>query len=201
MNEGFQNLPIERQNQIINAGFRIFAGTPYKKASAAEIAAEAGISKALLFYHFKNKKELYFYLWQKAIELTSQEVRNQEVWETNDYFEMLRRSMIGKCKVLEKHPYAMEFSMRAYYEEDPEIREEILKRFGQVSEESEQKIREAVDLSRIRKDIPFHMIYQEMIWASDGYMRQMLLKGNMDTKQIECDFNEMIAIWKKVYSN
>ena len=52
MNEKFFTLPKDRQDQIINAGFRIFAHNNYKKAPVGEIAAEAGISKSLLFFYF-----------------------------------------------------------------------------------------------------------------------------------------------------
>lgn len=85
MNPGFSNLYEEKKNQIINAGFRIFAQNTYKKAPVAEIAKEAGISKSLLFYHFKNKKELYLFLWKKIIELTSKEMTEQNILGTKDF--------------------------------------------------------------------------------------------------------------------
>ena len=69
MNSGFFTLPQEKQQAVINAGFKIFALYPYNKAPMSEIAGAAGISKSLLFYHFKNKKELYIFLWQKSVEL------------------------------------------------------------------------------------------------------------------------------------
>lgn len=56
MNEGFFSLPADKQRKIINMGFQVFSQSTYKKAPVAEIASRAGISKALLFYHFKNKK-------------------------------------------------------------------------------------------------------------------------------------------------
>ena len=126
------NLAEERKNKIINAGFRIFAQNAYKKAPVAEIATEAGISKSLLFYHFKNKKEIYLFLWKKVICLTSKDMTEQNVLGTKDYFEMMTRSLKGKCNLIRKYPYASEFSSWAYYEQDPEIRLEIQKDFGNI---------------------------------------------------------------------
>ena len=64
MNEKSFSLPEEKQQAIINAGFRVFSKNTYKKSPVSEIAAEAGISKSLLFYYFRNKKELYLFLWE-----------------------------------------------------------------------------------------------------------------------------------------
>lgn len=82
MNERFYQLPMEKQNRILNAAFIIFAKYDYKKAPMSEIAAESGISKSLLFYYFKNKLNLYLFLWNKAMELTSQSLEEYEVLET-----------------------------------------------------------------------------------------------------------------------
>ena len=199
MNPGFLKLSEERRDQIINAGFRIFAQNTYKKTPVAEIATEAGISKSLLFYHFKNKKELYMFLWKKVIELTSKEMTDQNVLGTKDYFEMMMRSLMEKCNLIRKYPYASEFSLRAYYEQDPEIRQEIQNNFREISDESEKRLFEIIDTITLRDDIDLHEMYQEMIWAADGYMHTAIIRGNIDADLIELDFEKLIAMWKKVY--
>ena len=70
MNEKFYALPEEKQSQILNAAYKVFAMNQYKKAPTSEIAAEAGISKSLLFHYFHNKLELYLFLWKHAADLT-----------------------------------------------------------------------------------------------------------------------------------
>ncbi|MGM9662665.1 MAG: TetR/AcrR family transcriptional regulator [Oscillospiraceae bacterium] len=55
----------------------------------SEIASNAGISKALLLHYFVNKKELYLYLWNHALELTRKAVSDCRVLETDDFFELL----------------------------------------------------------------------------------------------------------------
>ena len=51
MNDKFFTLPEERQQAVINAGYRVFSQNTYKKCPVGEIAKEAGISKSLLFYY------------------------------------------------------------------------------------------------------------------------------------------------------
>ena len=70
MNDKFYALPEKKQSQILNAAYKVFATSQYKKAPTAEIAAEAGISKSLLFHYFHNKLELYLFLWKYAADLT-----------------------------------------------------------------------------------------------------------------------------------
>lgn len=47
MNDKFYALSEEKQSQILNAAYKVFATNQYKKAPTSEIAAEAGISKSL----------------------------------------------------------------------------------------------------------------------------------------------------------
>lgn len=70
MNERFFSLPAEKQQTIINAGYRFFSQNSYKNSPMSEIAAAAGISKSLLFHYFRNKKELYMFLWDRCRRIT-----------------------------------------------------------------------------------------------------------------------------------
>jgi len=51
--------PDERRAEIISAAFRSFASQPYSDVSMAEIAEEAGASRALLTHYFGDKESLY----------------------------------------------------------------------------------------------------------------------------------------------
>ena len=199
MNQGFLSLPEDRQRKIINMGFQVFSQSTYKKAPVAEIAAKAGISKSLLFYHFKNKKELYLFLWEKSIELTSIAMKEQDVLGTNNYFEMLRRSLIGKCNLLREYPYVSEFSLRAYYEDNIEVKKEIQDSFQQINLNSEKKAFEVIDIEMLRDDIDIHQMYQEMVWASDGYLHRAFMQGDINVDKLKSDFEKLILMWEKVY--
>lgn len=66
MNEKFYALPEEKRQRILNAGYFVFSQNSYKKSSMNEIATQAQISKSLLFFYFRNKQELYLFLWDTA---------------------------------------------------------------------------------------------------------------------------------------
>ncbi len=199
MNPNFLLLPQDRQLTIINAGFKVFAFNSYKKAPVAEIAKEADISKSLLFYHFKNKKDLYLYLWKVTIETTRKQLAKDKVMETSDLFEMMKRSLHGKCEVMRKYPYMAEFSIKAYYEQEPEIAELIQKDFARLAKDSQRKVLEIIDVSCFSKEMDIAYMYQEMIWAADGYLHMAYAGGIPDPDKVEMEFSRLIEFWKSVY--
>lgn len=199
MNGKFFQLPVEKQNRIINAAYKVFSENSYKKAPMSEIASAGNISKALLFHYFENKKELYMYLWNNAINQTRKSISDYHVTETTDFFEMMQRSLLAKCSLMRSYPYLYLFSLKAYYEQEQDIRASIQSGFRSVSDHSAEIIWNTVDLSEFRQDIDIKLIYQEILWVSDGYLQQMMSNGVLNPDQMEKDLLRMVVQWKKVY--
>ena len=200
MNNKFFNLPVEKQQRIINAAYKVFSENSYKKAPMSEIADEGGVSKALLFHYFTNKKELYMYLWENAIEMTRKAIVEYRTLETFDFFEMLKRSLLSKCSVMQKYPHIYAFSLRAYYETFPEIKEVILKSYSNISKASEDIVFEKIDTSSLRKDINLKLMYAEIFYAVDGYMLNKYRSGQIIPAEIENEITVLIDLWKKIYT-
>ena len=199
MNEKFFQLPFEKQRRIINAAYKVFSQNSYKKAPMSEIADEGGISKALLFHYFTNKCELYMFLWNNSIEQIQKASSEYHVTEATEFFEMMYRSLLAKCSVIRFYPYLYQFAVNAYYEQEPQIKRNIQENYYLVSKNSENILWNTINESELRQDIDVKLMYQEIIWASDGYLRQMIFSGQLDADQMEKDFERMIEQWKKVY--
>ena len=200
MNNKFFSLSREKQQRIINAAYKVFSENSYKKAPMSEIADEGGVSKALLFHYFINKKELYMYLWENAIEITRKEIIEYKTLETSDFFEMLKRSLLSKCSIMRKHPHIYAFSLRAYYETFPEIKEVIQKSYSKASNASEIIVFEKIDTSVLRKDIDLKSMYSEIFYAVDGYMLNKYRSEQIIPDEIENEIEELIELWKKIYT-
>lgn len=200
MNDKFFNLPLEKQQRIINAAYKVFSQNSYKKAPMLEIANEGGISKALLFHYFKNKKELYMYLWISAIEMTRKSLAEYKTLETTDFFEMLKRSLLSKCSLMRDYPYIYAFSLQAYYETNLEIKSVIQENFSDVSKASERIVFEKIDKTKFRKDIDLKIIYYEIFYAIDGYMLKKFRSNCIIPDEIEHELTTLINFWKKVYT-
>ena len=125
MNERFFSLPTEKQQAIINAGYRVFSQNSYKNSPVSEIADAAGISKSLLFHYFHNKKELYMFLWDKCAEITIEYLTKYKCYEQNNLFESMERGMRAKMEIIRLYPDMANFTIRGFYEKDTDISADV----------------------------------------------------------------------------
>lgn len=114
MNEKFFSLPEEKQQTIINAGYRVFSQNSYKKSPMSEIAAKAGISKSLLFHYFHNKQELYLFLWEHCAKITIRYLTEWGCYEETDLWEMMQNGPIDVEKMEQDLTGMIEFWKKIY---------------------------------------------------------------------------------------
>ena len=199
VNEKFYQLPEEKQLRILNAGFRVFSKSTYRKSPMNEIAAEAGISKSLLFFYFRNKKELYLFLMKKAEELTMKYLSESGCYEESDIFEMMYKGLLAKTEMMRKYPDMSLFALKAYYEEDEEVRDELQKIIAPYRKLSTNKSLPKLDPTLFKDGLDLNMMYQDMFLASEGYMYQMQNQGRIDVDRVLADYRKLIDFWKDLY--
>lgn len=199
MNEKFFSLPIEKQQAIINAGYRVFSQNSYKNSPMSEIAMEAGISKSLLFYYFHNKKELYLFLWNKCAETTIDFMTKYECYEQKELFESMERGMRAKLEIIRLYPDMANFTIKAFYEKDAEICLAIQESYQNYFNLKAKKTRLNLNPEQFMDGLDISMMYREMYWASEGYLWEMVQRGNLDIDQMEKDFTKLMNFWKSIY--
>lgn len=199
MNEKFFNLPIEKQERIINAGYRVFSQNSYKKSPMSEIAEAAGISKSLLFHYFLNKKELYMFLWDNCAKTTVQYLTEYKCYEQKDLFEMMYRGMQAKMEIIRKYPDMARFVIKAYYEKDPAVCDDIRQSYQKYLNMKTNSTLMNLKPEKFVPGLDLRMMYREMYWASEGYLWERVQQGNLDMDQMEEDFEKLINFWKTVY--
>ncbi len=199
MNEKFFALPEEKQQRILNAGYRVFSQNSYKKSPMSEIADEAGISKSLLFHYFRNKKELYLFLWENCGEMTIRYLEQYGCYEQTDLFEMLYCGMQAKIRLMHRYPYIGNYAMKVFYERDPEVCTEIQESYKRFKDIKANSTLLNLDPKQFREGIDVSMMYQEMYLASLGYLWEFMQDEEMDIDRMEADFTKMFEFWKKTY--
>ncbi|MBO6165048.1 MAG: TetR/AcrR family transcriptional regulator [Eubacterium sp.] len=199
MNEKFYALPEEKQNRIINAGFRVFSQNSYNKSPVNEIALEAGISKSLLFFYFKNKKELYIFLLKKVEEITRKTLMEAAVNKCDDIFDMMYQGLLTKAKMMKAYPDMSNFSIKAYYEKDPDVVNEVREIIAPYTEMKTNASVANIDISKFKEGIDLRLMYQDMYLASEGYMWRMQQMDNIDVDKMIRDYKEIIDFWKSLY--
>ncbi len=58
--------PEQRHRELLDAAAELFASRPYETVLMEEVAAHAGISRALLYKHFPNKRDLFAGVYRLA---------------------------------------------------------------------------------------------------------------------------------------
>lgn len=199
MNEKFYALSEEKQNAIINAGFKVFAKNSYKKSPVNEIAIEAGISKSLLFFYFRNKKELYIFLLKKSEELTKRTLMESGVMNGTDIFDIMYRGLLAKASMMKKYPDMGNFSIKAYYEKDPEVVKDVQKIVAPYTKMETNMTLPPLDKSKFKEGLDLNMMYQDMYLASEGYLWRMQQTDKLDIDKMVADYKKIIDFWKSIY--
>ncbi len=204
MNEKFFSLPEEKQQRILNAGYRVFGRNSYKHSPMSEIADAAGISKSLLFHYFHNKKELYLYLWDKCAETTIETLTRYNCYEQSDLFESMMTGMRAKMEIIRTWPDMGNFVIRAFYEKDPEISAAIQAACQRAFSFKASRTLMNLDPKQFIPGLDIEMMYREMYWASEGYLWELMqrggmVEGGMDIEKMERDFTRLIQFWKQIY--
>ena len=199
MNEKFFSLPEEKQRAILNAGYRVFSRNSYKKSPVSEIADAAGISKSLLFHYFRNKKELYLYLWDTAARTTLEYLAAYQTYEQPDVFATMRRGLQAKTAIMRRWPDMGAFTIKAYYEKDPEVYTEIQESIRLYGSFETNGAAMQLNPADYRPGLDLEMMYQDMFWASEGYVWENLQKEVIDVDRMEADFGRMIDFWEQIY--
>lgn len=200
MNDKFYILSEERQQKIINAGYLVFSRSTYKKSPVQEVADSAGISKSLLFHYFRNKKEFYLFLWEKACETTLRYLAEYKCYEPCDLFEMMERGMRAKVQIMYRYPHMTAFVVKAFYESDVEISSEIQKSYRKHFSEKAREALDKLDPGDFIPGLDIGMMYREMYLASEGYLWEVYRQGgDFDAARLEADFQELLSFWKKIY--
>lgn len=199
MNDKFFALPREKQDRIINAGFHVFSRNSYKKSPVQEIAVEAGISKSLLFFYFRNKKELYLYLWRRVEELVLETLDNSDIAGTKDIFDMMYRSLKIKVALIKDYPDIMNFSVKAYYEDDPDVRDDIRMRVNPYTNLTTNKRMPHLDPKDFKEGLDLGKMYREIYMASEGYLWQVSQQRNINADRVIRDYKEMVDFWRVLF--
>lgn len=199
MNEKFFSLPKGKQQAILNAGYRVFSQNSYKHSPMSEIAAEAGISKSLLFHYFHNKRELYLFLWDQCAQITIEYLTKSGCYEQRGLFESMERGMRAKLEIIRLYPDMANFTIKAFYETDADISAAVQESYHRYFNLKADKARVNMSPEQFIPGLDIPMMYREMYLASEGYLWEMVQRGNVDMAQMERDFSKLMEFWKSIY--
>lgn len=187
----FLKLESEKQKRILNAAMKEFAQKGYKNASTEVIVKEADISKGALFYYFKNKKELFLYLYDYALEVVKNEILTKFDTKERDIFARRRQALVLKTEVLNKHPEIYDFLGAAYIEEASEVKSELDVRNRGAMAAGKAKLYEGIDTSMFKEGIDIEKAIEIISWTIEGITnKEMQRIKNLPMQEV--NFTELL---------
>ena len=188
MNQKFFNLPQERQDLIRNSAMVEFGAGSFKKTSADAIAKRAGVSKGLLFHYFKDKRELYLYLFQHAIDACMETfLASFQYFGERDFFLALEKGQEIKMDMVRRMPGLFRFVMRAYYERDSILTPKLRKKLDDVLAQSTDQFLGRMDLHKFKDGVDPKAVVRLLMLASEGMLAET---GACTAEEINTLFGE-----------
>ncbi|MEX0052949.1 TetR/AcrR family transcriptional regulator [Clostridium butyricum] len=184
----FLNLDSEKQNRILNAAINEFAEKGYENASTNDIVKEAGISKGLLFHYFKNKKQLFLFLYDYCIDVSLTEFYKKIDLNERDFFVRLRQIHLIKAELLNKYPKMLKFIEVANIEKSSDIENDLNMINKDELENASKRVFDGIDLSKFRDGIDIEKAINVVIWSFQGFNAKVLEEAkSSSSKQINYD--------------
>ena len=194
----FFNLPSEKQNSILDAALSVFGINGYKKTSVSDIAAAAGISKAMVFHYFGTKKALYLYLIELCGHILMDEVNKNFENNTTDFFDRIMLATDIEISVMKKHPTIPLFINSIYFEKDAEVKDDIQALFtSENGEVFRNRIAcEGMDTSKFKDGVDPELVMKMLLYFTYGYINMSPGIAQMDLDALYKDFKDCVTLLK-----
>lgn len=168
----FLSLNPDKQERILKAALKEFAKKGYKNAMTDEIVKEARISKGALFQYFNNKKQLFLFLYDYALNIVMKEFLEKIDLNEKDILKRLRQILRIEFMLLEKYPDLFDFIEVVNHEEAIEVINDLKLRNKEQTLSSYSKLMEGIDTSLFKTDVKIDRAVDVIIWTMEGFGRQ-----------------------------
>ncbi len=140
----FNKLDDGKKSKILDAAVEEFARHGFRQASVNRMVERVGIAKGSLFQYFGSKEGLFRVIFDYAVELVRQSLREVKK-ETSgaDFFERIKASLLAGIRFIERHPRVYRIYLKMIFQEDFPLRTEFLQQVHLFSAEYLRPVVEA----------------------------------------------------------
>lgn len=186
-------LKLYEKEKILDSCFESFVKNGYTKTTTAMLSEAAGISKSLLFHHFKSKKKLYIDILERCFDKMSEEFEEESLSDVNNFFEAKGQSGLNKINYLRQNPDISKLMYESYVATPDELKEDIYKftlhikkKYGSVEAEKNRRMKELFDEIPLRDGIDSEQAF-ELIKIVDDHFRTKIATEMTDENKIQDD--------------
>ena len=194
--EKFLALPQERQDSIIAAAMGVFGTVGYKKAYISEIASTAGISKALIFHYFGNKKTMYLYMIEYAYAVLTAEMQDRGEYVSTDFFDRITSATKQKLAVMKRFPAINSFLGSVYFETNDEVAFDIQSILSKGEILRSQLVLDGIDTGKFKETVDPNLVLNILVRLAEGYANNLVNQSNKDIDKMIKEFEASVAMMK-----
>lgn len=188
------------KEQILDACLDVFARHGYEKTSTGMLAEAAGISRTLIFHHFKSKKELYLNLLDRCIDTGKIEMDVNRILEAQDFFEAKEKLSIIKFNYYRKNPNVYKVIREAFYETPDELKIEVEEKYGKIIAKKNELWRQLFEKVSLRDGVKREQAFK-LITLTLDYFESMYLKEMTDNYDLDEKYFQSFLEERKNYLN
>ena len=180
------------KEEILDTCLSVFAEQGYDKTSTTMLAEASGISRALIFHHFKSKKDLYLSLLDRCFEKGSMVIGFDSVSENQNFFEVKDRISIKKFKYYKENPNLYKVIVEAFYNTPDELKADIESKYGRLIEERDKMQEQLFENVPLRDNVDRKKAYK-LIKLTLDYFENKYVSELADDKELnECILENLI---------
>ncbi|MFD0621385.1 TetR/AcrR family transcriptional regulator [Paenibacillus sp. GCM10027629] len=201
----FLNLNPDKQERIMNAAMKEFAQKGYEQASTNEIVKDAEISKGILFHYFKNKKEMFLFLFDRAVELMMEEFLAKLDAEERDLFVKWRQAAMLKLDLITRHPDLFDFLRVAYVEDAAEIKDDLKQRNHDLMSTGFNVMFSHIDTTKFKEGTDIERTLNIIFWTLEGFgaRHQDRIKSSpfteIEMKELVAEMDQYMEVLKQAF--
>ncbi|WP_326909875.1 TetR/AcrR family transcriptional regulator [Sedimentibacter sp. MB31-C6] len=180
------------KEEILDTCLEVFAEHGYNKTSTAMLAKASGISRSLIFHHFKSKKDLYLSLLDRCFERGNMVMGFESVSEDENFFEVKDRISAIKFKYYKENPDLYKVIIEAFYNTPDELKLEIDTKYGRLIEERDKVQERLFENVPLRENVVRKEAYKLIKLALD-YFENKYVYELVDNRELnECILENII---------
>ena len=183
MIDQFEKLPASEQQMIIKVCIEEFGDKGYERASTNTIVKNAGIPKGTLFYFFENKKNLFLYLVDHAVDRYVNFVESHTENLPQDLFDRMLYMVEVRMRFAVHAPYLYRFFFRTLLNVSDELKVDMQNRFKFYAAANRNLMTEGLDISRLREGVSVDQVMELLSYFMEGLLAshtENLAKLNAD---------------------
>ncbi len=188
MFENFEKLPNEKRELIRQICIDEFATYGYENASTNRIIEAAGISKGSLFHYFGNKKNLFLYILDYAIDYYIEMVgRLSEEVTARDIFDRMKVWGLLKIKMVVEAPKMGVLINKSMREIPDGLEKELSERVEKLTDLAKGVYYKDIDTSALKDSVDLVKLVELLAFLREGFAKKYSNYANLSNLNLVDD--------------